>query len=214
MVAQPNLVVSIKQPDRIQLDMWPSLAQQRNWCQKTRQAWRVLTSGGDHAEQYIQKGIDAAKSKYDEDFSTALEQLRCDIPSYATAEEKLALELSRILPESLQRDLSLVKETRMRERRPALLGRQIQAWGLRRYNRDEMRDRNSARSAMTSLRDAVRHQPPPSSQFRRLLQAVESNLSLESADDMSATETLDVVETLLEQVPDFAAQLEHTRAPP
>ena len=51
MVAQPNLVVFIKQPDRIQLEMWPILAQQRNWRQKTRQAWRVLTSGGDHAEQ-------------------------------------------------------------------------------------------------------------------------------------------------------------------
>ena len=85
MVTQPNLLVSIKQPDRIQLDMWPSVAQQRNWCQKTRQAWRVLTSGGDHAEQYIQKRIDAAKSRNDEDFSTALEQLRCDIPSYGTA---------------------------------------------------------------------------------------------------------------------------------
>ena len=85
----------------------------------------------------------------------------------------------------------------MREGRPALLGRQILAWGLRRYNPDETRDRNSARSAMTSLRDAVRHQPPPRSRFRRLLQAIESNLSVESADDMSATETLDVVETLL-----------------
>jgi len=127
------------------------------------------------------------------------------VPSYATAEEKLSLALSRILPEHLQRDVSIVKDNRLRDGKPALLGRQILAWGLRKYNRDEIRDRNSARQAMTSLRDAVRTQPPPRSQFRRLLQAIESNLSIESAEDMACTEKLDVIETLLEQVPDFAA---------
>jgi len=43
---------------------------------------------------------------------------------------------------------------------------------------------------------------------------LKSNLSIESADDMATTEKLDVIETLLEQVPDFAAQLELHRERP
>ena len=67
---------------------------------------------------------------------------------------------------------------------------------------------------MASLRDAVRKQPPNKSQFCRLLQALEANLAMESAEDMSSAEISDMVETLLELVPDFSAQLELHRETP
>ena len=43
---QPGVVGSIKQPERIQLSYL---------------AWRILTSGGDHAELCLEKAEDAAK---------------------------------------------------------------------------------------------------------------------------------------------------------
>ena len=57
---------------------------------------------------------------------------------------------------------------------------------------------------MNSLRDAVRKSPP----VRRLLQAIESNLGLESAEDMSGAEVLDLMEELMDLVPDFKGKME------
>ena len=65
-----------------------------------------------------------------------------------------------------------------------------------------MQDRNTARSAMASLRDANAKAAPARHQFRRLIQAIESNLGLESAEDMSDDEVLDILENLLDMIPD------------
>ena len=67
---------------------------------------------------------------------------------------------------------------------------------------------------MQSLRDSIRKAAPVRSQFRRLVQALESNLSLESAGDMSEAEILDLLQTLLDLVPDFAGQMELHREVP
>ena len=91
-----------------------------------------MTAGGDHAEVYLQAGIDAAKAKSDAEFDATLESLQCDVEAYAMAEEKFAVELCIRFPRSLQRDLSIVRERRLREGRGALLGRQLLAWALRR----------------------------------------------------------------------------------
>ena len=60
---------------------------------------------------------------------------------------------------------------------------------------------------MTALRDAVRSNAPVRNQFPRLLQAIENNLSLESAEEMTQAEILDCLEQLLDQVPDFKEQM-------
>ena len=56
---------------------------------------------------------------------------------------------------------------------------------------------------MNSLRDAAKKAAPNRQQFRRLMQAVETNLGLESAEDMSYAEVLDIIEDLMDLVPDF-----------
>ena len=173
---QPNFIVSVRQPEKITLQPWPSLPGVRAWLQYTCQAWRVLTSGGDHSESYLRRVEDGAKVKTDTEFAVVLESLKCEIPEYLTAEEKLSLELTLRFPEYLQRELSLMREQRRQEGLPSLIGRQLLAWGLRKYCRDEIRDKNTARSAMSSLRDSVAKSAPGRQQFRRLLQAIESNL--------------------------------------
>ena len=178
------------------------------WLQHARQAWRVLTSGGDHAEAYLERAVDIAKAKSDAAFDSLLESLRCDVDSYITAEEKLAMEIVTRFPEWMQRELSVVRERRRREGLSALIGRQLLAWGIRKFCRDEVRDRNTARSAMASLQDALSKAAPATHQFRRLIQAIESNLGLESAEDMSDDEVLDILENLLEMILDFKSQME------
>ena len=44
--AQPNMIVPVKQPDKIELDHWPTLPMLRTYLQATYAAWRVLTGGG------------------------------------------------------------------------------------------------------------------------------------------------------------------------
>ena len=72
----------------------------------------------------------------------------CDCLDYLTAEEKMALELVAKMPDNSQRDLSVLRERRRKEDLPAYQGRQLLAWGLRRLCRDEVRDKNTCRSAM------------------------------------------------------------------
>ena len=95
------------------------------------QAWRVLTAGGDHAERYLQQAIDGARARTDPEFDQVLEELWCNVDSYLMADEKFAVELVARFPQSLQRDLTIVRERRLKEGRPALLGRQLLAWGLK-----------------------------------------------------------------------------------
>ena len=198
-----NLQVSIRQPDKMTLQPWPDLPYVRGWIQQTRQAWRVLTAGGDHAEAYLQAGIDAAKAKSDAEFDATLESLQCNVEAYAMAEEKVAVELCICFPQSLQRDLSIVRERRLREGRGALLGRQLLAWALRRYCKDEVRDRNTARKAMASLLAAVRRTPPARAAFDRLVQAIRGNLAMEGGEELKESETLDILESTFDALPDF-----------
>ena len=107
----------------------------------------------------------------------------CDVEQYMTAEEKLAIELARQFPDWMQKDLATLREQRRCDRLPALVGRQILAWGFRRYAKDDVRVNSSARNSMAACRDAVRKTPPARAAFRKLLQAIHTNLSLESATD-------------------------------
>ena len=207
-VRQPGLVISVRQPEKVSLLSWPTLPGLRAWLQHLRQAWRVLTSGGEHAELWLEKAIDLAqKIKVDTEFNAKLEDLKCDVLDYVTAEEKLALELVSKFDDRLQRELSVLRERRRRDGLAALGGRQLLAWSLRRFSRDTVRDKNGCRQAMTALRDAVRSNAPVRNQFPRLLQAIENNLSLESAEDMTQAEILDCLEQLMDQVPDFKEQM-------
>ena len=158
---------------------WPELPFVKSWLQQTRQAWRVFTAGGDRAERYLQQAIDGARARTDLEFDQVLEELRRNIDAYLMADEKFAVELVARFPQSLQRDLTMVRERRLKEGRPALLGRQLLAWGLRRYCKDEVRDRSTSRKAMSSLLAAVRRTPPARGQFGRLVQAVQTNRSME-----------------------------------
>ena len=56
MPAQPNLLVSVKQPERVDLEHWPTLPNHRPCLQNTYASWRILTDGGDHAENYLRGG--------------------------------------------------------------------------------------------------------------------------------------------------------------
>ena len=67
---------------------------------------------------------------------------------------------------------------------------------------------------MASLRDAVFKAAPARHQFRRLIQAIEPNLGLESAEDMSHDEVLDILENLFDMIPDFRSQMELHREVP
>lgn len=99
------------------------------------------------------------------------------------------MEIVLRFPDWPQRELSVLREKGRHQGLPIVIGRQLLAWGLRKC-RDEIRDKNTAHSAMNSLRGAIRKSPPGRPQFRRLLQAVENNLVLESAEDMSDEEML------------------------
>ena len=78
--------------------------------QHVRQAWRVLTSGGDHAERYLERAIETdRKPKTEEEFESMVEAMVCDCLDYLTAEVKMALELVAKMPDNLQRDLSVLR---------------------------------------------------------------------------------------------------------
>ena len=61
MSAQPNLSISVKQPDKVELEPWPTLPNLRPYLQNTYAAWRILTGGGDHAESYLRLAESKAK---------------------------------------------------------------------------------------------------------------------------------------------------------
>ena len=88
---QPALHVQVRQPDKMTLAPWPELPFVKGWLQQTRQAWRVLTAGGDHAERYLQQAIDGARARTDLEFNQVLEELRCNIDAYLRADEKFAV---------------------------------------------------------------------------------------------------------------------------
>ena len=62
--------------------------------------------------------------------------------------------------------------------------------------------------AMQALRDAVRAHPPQQNAFKKLLQALDQNMTLESASEISEVERIHLLEGMLQLVPDFAQQME------
>ena len=55
------MIFQVKQPDKIELDHWPTLPMLRTYLQATYAAWRVLTGGADHAEDYLRVAEKSAK---------------------------------------------------------------------------------------------------------------------------------------------------------
>ena len=83
---QPNLHVTVRQPDKMTLQPWPEMPFVKGWLQNTCQSWRVLTAGGDHAERYLEEAVIAARAKSDAEFEVLLEKLRCTVEGYFMAE--------------------------------------------------------------------------------------------------------------------------------
>ena len=61
---------------------------------------------------------------------------------------------------------------------------------------------------MLALRDAVKQAPPARSAFKKLIQALDSNLTLESASDIREADKLNLLEEMMNSVPDFTTQME------
>ena len=85
MPLQPNLLVSVKQPDKIELENWPSLPMLRSYLQALYAAWRVLTGGGDHAEDYMRLAEEKARGT-EAEFALNLEDAYCSEARYSLAE--------------------------------------------------------------------------------------------------------------------------------
>ena len=127
-------------------------------------AWRVLTAGGDDAEEYLREAETLARGT-DLQFQEQLEKANCSKAEYLIAEEKLSIGVTEILPAAMQRDLANYREARRRDGLPGLTGRQVLCWALRRFSRDEVRDGTSALQAMLALLDSARKASIPRSQF-------------------------------------------------
>ena len=69
------------------------------------------------------------------------------------------------MPDAMQRDLTVIRENRRIEGLPTLVGRQTLPWGIIKFPRDEVRDKNLCRQAMQALRDAIKQSTPTRSNF-------------------------------------------------
>ena len=78
------MIVQVKQPDKIELDNWPTLPMLRPYLQHTYAAWRVLTGGADHAEDYLRVAERKAKES-DIEYLEQLEECRCTDYKYSLA---------------------------------------------------------------------------------------------------------------------------------
>ena len=175
------MTIQVRQAEKADLPQWPSFPGLRSYLQSVYGSWRVLTAGGDWAEEYLRVAEAAAKGN-EAEHQIAIEDCACSEASLALAEEKLGLELIRKFPDSIQKQLANLKETRRLEGLPTYTGRQVLCFGLRHFYRaaDDY-ENTAAQEAMTALRDAVKRQAPQRGQFAKLLQAVESNMSLPSS---------------------------------
>ena len=59
---------------------------------------------------------------------------------------------------------------------------------------------------MRALGDAVRQCPPGKAQLKKLIQALDQNMTLESAAEISEAEKLHMLESMLQHVSDFSTQ--------
>ena len=136
MPAQPNLLVSVKQPEKVELEHWPTLPNLRPYLQNTYASWRILTGGGDHAEEYMRKAEAMARGP-EKLFREQLEDCFCDDARYSLAEEKFGVEFQKKLPMHMQKDLAILSEERRLAGLPALSGCQKLCWALRHYSKDD-----------------------------------------------------------------------------
>jgi hypothetical protein len=175
---QSGMTIQVRQAEKADVPSWPNFPGLRAYLQSVYAGWRVLTAGGDYAEEYLRRAEAAAKGS-ETDHTIALEDCACDEAAYALAEEKLGLELMRKFPENIQKELANLKEQRRLGGLPTFTGRQILCFGLRHFYRTtDDYENTAAQEAMVALRDAVKRQAPQRSQFNKLLQAVDSNMSL------------------------------------
>ena len=205
MPAQPNLMISVKQPDNIELEQWPQLPNLRPYLQNTYASWRILTGGGDHAETYLRLAEQKCKGP-ERLFREQLEDCFCSDARFSLAEEKFGSEFQRKLPMPMQKDLAILSEERRIAGLPGLSGRQKFCWALRHCSKDDLRDQNAAGNAMQALRDAVRQCPPTRSAFKKLIQALDSNMTMESAAEITEAERLNLLEDMMSVIPDFTTQ--------
>ena len=89
----------------------------------------------------------------------------CDEPKYITAEEKLGSELFQKFPGYMQRDYDILIDQRRQEKLPAYMGRQMLCWALCKFNKDEVRDQNSAGNFCSAHRNSAKKGPPHRNQF-------------------------------------------------
>ena len=114
----------------------------------------------------------------------------------------------------MQKDLAILSEERRIAGLPGLSSRQKLCWALRHYSKDDLRDQNAAWNAMQALRDAVKATPPARNAFKKLIQALDSNMTMESAAEISESEKLNLLEDMMSVIPDFTTQFEfHLEAP-
>ena len=106
----------------------------------------------------------------------------------------------------MQKDLAILSETRRMNGLPGLSGRQKFCRALRSYSKDDLRDQNAAKDAMLALQDAVRSNPPGKGAFKKLIQALDQNMTSVSAAEISEAEKLNMLESMLQHVPDFSTQ--------
>ena len=203
---QTGMTIQVRQAEKADLPQWPSFPGLRAYMQSVYGSWRVLTAGGDFAEEYLRVAEAAAKGNESE-HQIALEDCACSEASFALAEEKLGLELIRKFPDAIQKELANLKETRRLEGLPTFTGRQVLCFGLRHFYRaaDDF-ENTAAQEAMIALRDAVKRQAPQRGQFAKLLHAIDSNMSLPSSLEFNEAEKLKHLENILKIIPDFRGQ--------
>ena len=107
MPAQPNLLISVKQPDKVELEQWPTLPNLRPYLQNTYASWRILTGGGDPAETYLHLAESKAKGP-ERQFRDQLEDCFCNDARYSLAEES-GSEFQKKLPMPMQKDLAIYR---------------------------------------------------------------------------------------------------------
>ena len=160
------------------------------------------------------KAIESKAKGPERQFRDQLEDCFCNDARYSLAEEKFGSEFQKKLPMAMQQDLAILSEERRMAGLPALSSRQKLCWALRHYSKDDLRDQNAAWNAMQALRDAVKATPPARHAFKKLIQALDSNLTMESASEISESEKLNLLEDMMSVIPDFSTQFEfHLEAP-
>ena len=113
LVAPPPIVTQIRQPERFNAKQIPTVESVNDWEDSMAQEFRLVTGGGEHAEQYLRRAFDIARREKDPEGSAewllAFEALQCDHGPYSIPEEKVVAALAEKLPTGMQRRRALLK---------------------------------------------------------------------------------------------------------